>query len=97
MNWKGAHHSVLMAGEGQPPASMIAGNHDPFLHAGTCQVERLPRQRGEAEMPTSNQPPRVDQGRRLLGPALGPGATVGVLGTGVPRIVCLWSAAWLKW
>ena len=28
--------------------------------------------------------------------ALGPGATVGVLGTGVPRLACLWPAAWLK-
>ena len=26
------------------------------------------RQHGEAETPTSNQPPRIDQGRRLLGP-----------------------------
>ena len=26
----------------------------------------------------------------------GPGATVGVLGTGVPRLACLWPAAWLK-
>ena len=30
---------------------------------------QLPRQRGEAETPTSNQSPRVKQGRRLLGPA----------------------------
>src|SRR4051812_29669535 len=29
--------------------------------------------------------------------ALGPGATVGVLGTGVPRLACLRPAAWLKW
>ena len=29
--------------------------------------------------------------------ALGPGATVGVLGTGVPRLACLWPAAWLEW
>ena len=28
--------------------------------------------------------------------ALGPGATVGVLGTGVPRLACLRPAAWLK-
>ena len=27
--------------------------------------------------------------------ALGPGATVGVLGTRVPRLACLWPAAWL--
>ena len=30
------------------------------------------------------------------GRALGLGATVGVLGTGVPRLSCLWPAAWLK-
>src|SRR4051812_19785059 len=29
--------------------------------------------------------------------AVGPGATVGVLGTGVPRLACLRPAAWLKW
>ena len=62
---------------------------------------QLPRQRAEVETPTSSQSPRVDQGRRLLGPAalrtcplasprakseraLGPGATLGVLGMGVP-------------
>ena len=28
---------------------------------------------------------------------MGPGATVGVLGTGVPRLACLRPAAWLKW
>ena len=27
--------------------------------------------------------------------ALGPGATVGVLGTGVPRLACLWPTTWL--
>ena len=48
---------------------MIAGNHDSFLHAGTCQVGQLSRQHGEAETPTFNQPPRGAQGRRLLGPA----------------------------
>ena len=48
---------------------MIAGNHDPFLHAGTCQVVRLSRRHGEAETPASNQSPRDAQGRRLLGPA----------------------------
>src|SRR3954464_16014477 len=31
-----------------------------------------------------------------FGCALGPGATVGVLGTGVPRLACLWPVAWLK-
>ena len=63
--------------------------------------------------PTSNQPPRSAQGRRLLGPAalytcpfasllsqseraLGPGATVGILGMGVPRLACLRPAAWLS-
>src|SRR3954465_7805893 len=30
------------------------------------------------------------------GRALGPGATVGVLGTGVPRLACLRPAAWLQ-
>ena len=50
-------------------ATMISGNHDPFLHAGTFQVVRLPRRRGEAETPTSNQSPHGTQGRRLLGPA----------------------------
>ena len=28
---------------------------------------------------------------------LGPGATVGILGTGVPRLACLRPAVWLKW
>ena len=28
---------------------------------------------------------------------MGPGATVGVLGTGVPRLACLRPVAWLKW
>ena len=32
-------------------------------------AKRIMRQRGEAEMPTSNQSPCVDQGRRLLRPA----------------------------
>ena len=31
---------------------------------------QLPRQRGEADTPTSNQPPRVDQGHGLLGPTV---------------------------
>ena len=33
-------------------------------------ARRIQRQRGEAETPTSNQPPRVNRGRRLLGPAV---------------------------
>ena len=37
--------------------------------ASPLSVWRLPRQRGEAETPTSNQLPRVNQGRRMLGPA----------------------------
>ena len=49
---------------------MISGNHDPFLHASTCQVEQLPRRCGEAETPTSNQPSCGTQGRRLMGPAV---------------------------
>ena len=68
MNRKGLRHYVLIAEGGQPPASMITGNDGFPLHvAGTCQVGQLPRQRGEAETPTSNQPPRGTQGRRLLG------------------------------
>ena len=39
------------------------------VYANLLTVGQLPRQCGEAEMPTSNQPPCVDQGRRLLGPA----------------------------
>ena len=50
----------------RPPRSQVIMTH--FQHAGTCQVERLPRQHGEAETPTSNQSPRVAQGRKLLGP-----------------------------
>ena len=69
MNWNGSRHSILIARGGQPSASTIAGNHDLFLHPGTCQVVRLPRRRGEAETPTSNRLPRGAQGRRLLGPA----------------------------
>src|SRR3990170_7742663 len=62
--------SSFIAGEGQPAIPTITGNDDFSLHAaGTRQVGQLPRQRGEAETPTSNQSPRVDQGRRLLGPA----------------------------
>ena len=69
MDWKGSRRSIHIAEGGQPPATTITGNHDPFLHAGTCQVVRLPRRRGEPETPTSNQSPRGAQGRRLLGPA----------------------------
>ena len=36
--------------------------------ASLFSVGQLLRKRGEAETPTSNQPPRVNQGRRLLGP-----------------------------
>ena len=39
-------------------------------HASLCQGKQLPRQHGEAEMLASNQPPHVDRGRRLLGPAV---------------------------
>ena len=50
---------------------MIACNDDPFLHAArTHQIGQLPRQHGEAETPTSNQPPHSAQGCRLLGPAV---------------------------
>ena len=113
MNWKGARRSVLIAGEGQPTAPMIAGNYDPLCMQGLVQSVQLPRRHGEVETPTSNQPPCGAQDRRLLGPvalrscpfaslhgkpgrALGPGATVGVRGTGVPRLACLRLAAWLK-
>ena len=34
MDWKGMCHSVLIAGGGQPPASTIVGNHDPFCMQG---------------------------------------------------------------
>ena len=37
--------------------------------ASLSSVGQLPRQRGEAETPMSNQSPRVERGRRLLGPA----------------------------
>ena len=69
MDWKGARRSVLIAGEGQPPTSTIAGNHDPLCMQGLVQSVQLPRRHGEVEAPTSNQPPRGAQGRRLLGPA----------------------------
>ena len=70
MDWKGARRSVLMAGEGQLPTSTIAGNHDPLCMQGLVQSVQLPRRHGEVEAPTSNQPPRGAQGRRLLGPAV---------------------------
>ena len=69
MDWKGTRRSVLIAGEGQPSTSTIAGNHDPLCMQGLVKSVQLPRRRGEVEMPTSNQPPRGAQGRRLLGPA----------------------------
>ena len=69
MDWKGAGRSVLMAGEGQPPTSTVAGNHDPLCMQGLVQSMKLPRHHGEVETPTSNQPPRGAQGRKLLGPA----------------------------
>ena len=39
-----------------------------LAQASLLSVGQLPRQRGEAETPTSNQPPRGDQGHRLLEP-----------------------------
>ena len=69
MDWKGARRSVLIAGEGQPMAPMIAGNYDPLCMQGLVQSVQLPRRHGEVEAPTSNQPPRGAQGRMLLGPA----------------------------
>ena len=68
MNWNSLRCSVFIARGGQPSASTIAGNHDQFLHAGTCQFMQLLRRHGGEEPPTSNQPPRGAQGRRLLGP-----------------------------
>ena len=68
MNWKGARRPVVIAGEGQPTAPMIAGNYDPLCMQGLVQSVQLPRRHGEVETPTSNQPPRGSQGRRLLGP-----------------------------
>ena len=66
---RGLRPLPFIAGEGQPAPPTITGNDGFSLHvAGTCQVGQLPRQRGEAETPTSNQRTRVDQGRRLLGP-----------------------------
>ena len=59
-----------MGDGGQPAMPTITGNDGFSLHvAGTRQVGQLSRQRGEAETPTSNQSPRVDQGHMLLGPA----------------------------
>ena len=69
MNWKGARRSVLIVGEGQPSAPTIAGNHDPLCMQGLVQSVQSPRHHGEVETPTSNQPPRDVQDRRLLGPA----------------------------
>ena len=69
MNWKGARRSVLITGEGQPSAPTIAGNHDPLCMQGLVRSVQLPRLHGEVEAPTSSQPPRGAQGRRLLGPA----------------------------
>ena len=39
-----------------------------IAHASLLLDGQLPRQREEADTPTSNQPPCVDRGRRLLGP-----------------------------
>ena len=69
MNWKGTRRSVLIAGEGQSTAPTIAANYDPLCMQGLVQSVQLPRCHGEVEAPTSNQPPRGAQGRRLLGPA----------------------------
>ena len=68
MNRKGARQSVLIAGDGQPTAPTIAGNHDPLCMQGLVQSMQLLRRHGEVETPMSNQPPRGAQGRRLLGP-----------------------------
>ena len=70
MNWKGARRSILITGDGQPTAPTIIGNYDPLGMQGLVQSVQLPRRHGEVEAPTSNQPPRGAQGRRLLGPAV---------------------------
>ena len=56
----GSAPSPFIAGEGQPAPPMITGDGFTLHAAGTRRVRQLPRQRGEAEMPTSNQPPRVE-------------------------------------
>ena len=66
----GSRLSVLITGEGQPLVPTIAGDHDPLCMQGLVQSVQLPRRHGEVETPTSNQPPRGAQGRRLLGPAV---------------------------
>ena len=52
MTWKGVRRSVLIAGEGQPSAPTIAGNHDPLCMQGLVQSVQLPRRHGEVETPT---------------------------------------------
>ena len=48
--------SPFIAEGGQPAPPAITCNDGFSLHvAGTCQVGQLPRQRGEAETPTSNK------------------------------------------
>ena len=42
-----------------------------------CIARQIQRQRGEAETPTSNQPPRVNQGRRPVGARGAPNLTLG--------------------
>ena len=78
------------------------------MGSGDDHVGQLPRWRGEAETPTSHQSPRVNQGRRRLGPAalrtcplaspvrarLGPGGYCRRSGNGGPPTCLL--AAWLK-
>ena len=45
--------------------------------ASLCQGKQLPRQRGEAETPMSNQPPRIDRGHRPVGARGAPNLTLG--------------------
>ena len=45
--------------------------------ASLLSVGQLPRQRGEAETPTSNQPPCVNRGRRPFGARDAPNLTLG--------------------
>ena len=113
MDWKGSRRSVHIAGGGQPSASMIIGNHDPFCMQGlvkSCSCRGIMGKQGRPHPINCHAAPKAagcwDPRRFALahsllcyaksGRALGPGATVGVLGMGVPRLACLRPAAWLK-
>ena len=59
----------LSSEEAEELGSAPQQREENHVDRGGRLARRVSRQRGEAETPTSNQPPRVDQGRRLLGPA----------------------------